>query len=790
MFVEVALDLPIDMTFYYKVPEVVSSPPAVGKRVIVPFGHNNLLKTGIILSVKEKIDDNFPTEKIKDLFDIPDEFPLFTTNTLKVAKWISNYYCASLGETLFSFLPSGFVVSESFVVKLKTEEIFVRLTPSEKKLLEVIKTLGSSKVSFLRRKVKLSNFYSVLKSLIVKGVLEREELIEKDSVPTEEFAVLINERDEENIRGKRTKELFKYLKLRKKVRLKELREIGFSSQIIKKLVDRGTVEILEERILLENKPQELVDNRKIKLTPSQQRAFEEITKVSCGKFLLYGITGSGKMEVYLKVVEDYVRRGKSALILVPELLLTPELRARVESYFGKSIGIYHGKLSEKEKVSTWLKAVTGEAKVFIGTRASVLLPIKDLGLIVVDEEHDSSYKERQKPYYHARDVALKRAEIENFPIVLVSATPSVETFYKVEKGEIEKLELKERVSTLPLPFIKVVNLQKAEKVSIFSKELLNALENTVKKREQVLLFINRRGFFATSFCPNCGFTVECESCAVPVVYHKQEKKSICHICGKRYKPIYRCPSCKTRLEFKGYGTERVEEEIRILYPEFRVVRLDQDTVRDPKRGAKLIKEIKEGEFDVIVGTQIVSKSHNFPNLTLVGILMADFLGGAPDYRVSERIFQTIVHTTGRAGRFKPGAAIVQTFNPDLPAIKMAVEYRFEDFYKEELDTRKILNYPPFVKSVLLEFQLENFSRFEVLEKKFNSFREKISSFFYVPKLSPAPVPKVMDKYRFISFLRTADEEKFWDGINFLKREISVHFRGINCRIDIDPVRIV
>jgi primosomal protein N' (replication factor Y) len=786
LFVEVALDIPLDKTFYYRVPEVVSYPPEVGKRVIVPFGNGDLLRTGIIVDVKSSVD--FPEEKIKELFDIPDDFPLFTPSTLELCRFVSSYYGGYLGETLFSFLPAGFEITESIFVKLSDPLPPVKLTENEKKVVDALKnSSGRLKVSALRRRLKLPSFYQVLKNLVSKSVVVREELIKRDSVPRERFAVFVKE---EEVRGKKSRELLQYLKEKKRESLSVLKSLGFSLQVINGLAKKGLIEIVEEKVTLDNRLWELRDEREIRLTPSQERAFRELVEAEEGKFLLYGVTGSGKMEVYLRVAYETVKKGKSVLILVPELLLTPELRARVESYFGKNVGIYHGKQTHREKVSTWLKALRGEVKVFIGTRGAVMLPIKDLGLIVVDEEQDSSYKEQQKPYYHAREVALKRGEIEKFPVLLVSATPSVETYYRSQIGEIKRLELKERVSAVPLPYIKVVNLQKAERVSIFSRELLKAVENTVKKGEQALLFINRRGFFAKAFCPRCGYIAECSDCSVPLVYHKSEKKLICHVCGRRYRPIFRCPICGGRFEFKGYGTERVEEELRILYPEFRIVRLDQDTVKDPQTGARLIKEIKEGKYDVIVGTQIATKGHNFPKLTLVGVLLADLLGGAPDYMTSERIFQLIVHTTGRAGRFRPGAAIVQTFNPDLPAVKFAVNYRFDDFYREELMTRELLSFPPFSKTVLLEFQLEKLKDLKKLEEKFEEVKGELSTYFTVSDLTPAPLPKVSGRYRFTSLLRTNSEENLIRGLSFMKEKFQATFGGIRYKIEVEPTRII
>ncbi len=784
MFVEVALDLPLERTFYYRVSKNTSFSPSLGKRVIVPFGSRDLLRTGVIVSIREEVD--VPVERVKEVFDIPDDFSLFTEKTLKLCQWIAEYYCCSLGEVLFSFLPSSFEITEALYVQLR-DFSGVKLSPAEEKIVEVLKAKGRVKLSILKRLVRISVFYQAVRSLLQKGVIVGEEAVKRDSIPRERFLVL---RKEEEVKGPKARVLLEILKDRGKIAIREVKTLGISPSVISRLEKRGIVGIVEEEVTLKNKPQVLEDKRDVQLTPSQKRAFDSVVSSKKGVFVLQGVTGSGKMEVYLKIASEVVRRGKSVLVLVPELMLTPELRARVESYFGNNIGFYHGKLTPREKASTWLKAVRGETSVFIGTRSAVLLPIKNLGLIVVDEEQDSSYKEQQKPYYHARAVSIKRGEIEEFPVLLVSATPSVETFYMAKRGLYKRLELKERVSTVPLPYVKLVNLQEAERVNIFSRELLAAIENTVKKGEQVLLFINRRGFFSQAFCPNCGFISECDDCAVPLVYHKSERKLICHICGKRYRPIYRCPVCGTKLEFKGYGTERVEEEIRILFPGFRVVRIDQDTVKDPSRAAQLIKEIKSGSYDIVVGTQIAIKGHNFPKLTLVGILIADLLGAAPDFMTSERIFQTIVHATGRAGRFKPGAAIVQAFKPELPAVKYAVEHKYEEFYEEELLARKLLNYPPFTKGVLLEFQVDSLSSFKSLNEKFESIKEKLSSFFSVPDLSPAPIPRVSGRYRFISFLRTNSEEKLMEGNVFIKDNFPKHFRNVRFRVEVDPVKVV
>ncbi len=778
--VEVAVDVPIRKNFFYALPQQFFERVYPGSRVIVPFGKKNLLRTGIVIDIK---DVSIGEDEVKSVFDVPDTFPVFSPQNLELSKIIAERYGSSLGEVLFTFLPKGLVFSESVCVKLVGDKN-LKLTSLERSIVEFLRER--------KREIKLSTLskrfgsavYHAVNSLALKGVVSKYERLKEEKLPKKKFVKLVNS---SLPRGRKARELISLLKQRD-FELSELLK-RFSRSTINRLVNQGIIVIYEKVEPSALKEQSLKDKRDVELSPSQKSVLKEIVKPEPRTFLLYGVTGSGKMEVYLNAAKHFVNCGKSVLILVPELLLTPELRARVESYFGEGIGVYHSKLSEKERVSLWLKALKGDLKVVLGTRVSLMLPVKNLGLIVVDEEQDSSYKEQQRPYYNARDMAVKRGEVEKCSVVLVSAAPSVESYYKAKVGDFVPLMLKERVTSYPLPYIKLLDLKKEEKVSIFSKKLLTSIENTVKKGEQVLLFINRRGFYSSAFCPKCGFTPECKDCAVTLTYHKSQKKMICHICGKRYKPIYRCPKCKVRLEFKGYGTERVEEEIKTLYPEFKVIRLDQDTVGNQNKAADFIKRIKEGEFDVIVGTQLVSKGHNFPNLTLVAVLMADVSPDA-DFRKSERIFQTLINVTGRSGRFRYGAAIVQAYNPDLPSVKYAVNYEFDKFYEEEIRTRQIFNYPPFSYPVLVEFLLRDMDSFSKLEDKFLSLKEKLKGVMKVSSLSPAPIPKLYGKYRFQSFMRAFSEEDLLRGVKILSEELFVKFRRFEYKVNVEPTRIL
>jgi len=783
VFVKVALDLPLDSLFTYKVSGWELYPPEVGKRAVVPFGPKNRLTTGIVVEVcHEEPEADF---EVKEVLDFPDPYPLFTPQLIELAEFTARYYCSSLGEALFSFLPESFVVKEEPVCELVEEGELPPLTEKELALYRLLKERkGTVKLSSLRR-LKFKNLSYYLKKLREKGLLKFNYCFKKGSVPKEKWLRFLKD----DYRGPKGRQLLNLLKEKGPIPVKRAKELGFSDSVISNLLEKGCAELFEKELLLENRPQELHQPYSVELTPAQKKALNGILK-GRGVHLLYGVTGSGKMEVYLQAARRFLEEGKSVIITVPELLLTPELRSRVEAYFGKEFALYHGRLTPREKASTWLKALKGEAQLFLGTRLAVTLPVKNLGLIVVDEEQDPSYKEQQKPYYNARTLAVKRSEIESATTLLVSATPSVETYHRALKGEYKLHYLPHRVSGLKGPKVELLNLKEEKRVGLFTEKLLEALKRTLQDGLQSLLFVSRRGFYSQAFCPACGLVLKCKKCEAPLTYHKSRRQFVCHLCGTRYRPVYRCPECKSRLEFRGYGTERVEEELQLLFPQARVVRLDADTVKDPIKGAKLIKAIKEGEYDFIVGTYLSIKGHNFPNLALVGVLVADALSGAPDFRASERIFQSLVHAVGRVGRFRPGYAVVQAFDPQAPAIKAAVEGNYSTFYSYELAYRRQLWYPPYSLGVLLEFQLSSKEKEPLLKKCYKELSERLSERFKVPKLAPAPIPFLNGAYRYLSYLRT--DPSFWqENLPYLKKVLSSAVpSSIRYKIDVEPNRIL
>ncbi len=787
MFVEVLLDLPLEQTFTYKLSGYESHPPAFGKRVIVPFGRGDLLKTGIILSVKRELENPLPV--VKEVFDIPDPFPLITSDLLETCRWISSFYCSSLGEALFKFLPESFIVEESMVISLKRDEVEVKLTPYEELVVKELQNSASGRLKFstLRKRTKVKSLSHVVSNLVKKGVVEKLTEIEGERVPKEAYLTLLSLC---TYRGERGRELLELLKEAGELPLKDVKALGFSNSVVRNLVEKGCVKLTYKRVTLKERELPLKDPRKVRLTPSQKRALNEILSNN-GPHLLWGVTGSGKMEVYLSVAREFVKRGKGVIILVPELLLTPELKARVEAYFPGTVALYYGKLSPREKASVWLKALKGEAKLFLGTRPAVLLPVKDLGLIVVDEEQDPSYKEGQKPYYNAREVALKRCNLIGAKALLVSATPTVETYYRFKAGQFREVQLKERVGGLPLPKVEVVDLSREERRGIFSLKLLKTLKRIVDSGNQALLYIPRRGYYSVVLCDSCGWSAQCKYCKVNLSYHKTPNLLVCHMCGRRYRPVSRCPKCSAKLSYRGYGTERVEQELSELFPGYRIVRLDLDTVKNPTTGARIIGEIREGKYQIVVGTNIAIKGHNFPKLSFVAVLVAELLGGAPDFKASERIFHSILQATGRAGRFRPGSAIVQTYNPQLPPVKYAVNYLYHQFYQEELAGRELLDYPPYTLGILLEFQLEKKSLERELKDRYDTLTNLLSDLFEFPKLSPAPIPKLSGRFRYQAFLRTQWENHL-QKLALLKEKVENLFPGgkFRYKIDVEPTRIL
>jgi primosomal protein N' (replication factor Y) len=528
-----------------------------------------------------------------------------------------------------------------------------------------------------------------------------------------------------------------------------------------------------------------------------KRIYKDIRENKFSPYLLLGVTGSGKTEVYIQAIKYLLKINpqKQAIVLVPEISLTPQTVERFERAFGEPVVILHSRLTPGIRYHEWQEAKAGKKRIIIGARSAIFAPVRDLGLVVVDEEHDSSYKQADAPRYHAREVAVMRAKFTNAVVILGSATPSLETFYQVHQGKFKLGELTTRVDNRKLPQVKIISLGSRKSTSNISPFLKNEIAKRVTRGEQCILFLNRRGFFTTFICRECGYVFRCKNCSVALVYHAPERMLLCHYCGFQEAPPQGCPQCKgRRIERLGSGTEKLEEEVKHLFPSAKVQRFDVETTRRKNALENILTAFKNKEIDILIGTQMVTKGLDFPNVTLVGVINADIGLNLPDFRAAERTFQLLTQVAGRAGRGpKGGEVLIQTFNPSHYTLKCAQEHNFKKFYQEESNFRSKLGYPPFSKIIKFEFtgseEKEVFKKAEEFGKLIEKFKENSNCFFQILGPAPAPIYKVKKKIRYHIILLlpfSSPVENFLREI-LLKKYFS---KKAMVKVDVDPLHLL
>jgi len=529
----------------------------------------------------------------------------------------------------------------------------------------------------------------------------------------------------------------------------------------------------------------------IKLNSFQKKAYETIKKTIdeeiFATFLLFGVTGSGKTEIYLRLIENIINKDKNVLYLTPEISMIPQIIERIRDRFG--IGeLYHYKLSRGMRYSYWINALKGNLKIGVGSRMSIFSPFKNLGLIIVDEEHSDSYRQDEiKPRFSGRDVAVMRGKIGNFPVILGSATPSVESFDNVEKGKYKLLELPKRVKGLDLPKVQIVN----PKGKLFSEEMEKEIQNTLKgkKPSRVILFLNRRGYAPFAKCYNCGWTASCENCDISLTFHKKANILICHHCGsKQTKPEF-CPNCGKEVSYLGWGTEKIEEEIEKKYKDFKIKRMDTDSTSRRNSHEEIYNKLKKGEIEILLGTQMVTKGLDFPDIGFVGVISADTSLNFPDFRATEKTFQLLSQVAGRAGRGKEGKVLIQSANPKHYAIKSASEHNYMDFYKEEIKFRKEANYPPFTKLARIVIRAKDFTKAEQTAVKIRNIIGKMKEKREITILGPVicPIGKIEKYYRFHILLKS---KKGYILNNILKKLYGKQIENAKISLEIDPINML
>lgn len=753
LLVDVVLPLPLAETYTYRLPERLQNRVAVGSRLIVPFGSKKIYSAIVVKVYSSPV---APHALLKDAVDVLDESPVLLPNQLWLWQWISDYYLCTLGEVYKAALPSGMKLESESIVEFNPDyDDATPLFPAEQYAFDLMERLRTQKILDLQKSIQ-DNFrpasgtkdtrvnpLRVIKSLFDKGALMMHEQLQRNYRPktvncvrlTEAFfgEGRLNQLYEELRRAPKQADLLtRYLDLSKasaaltlqnRSLLVELEKStlmeGQSEAAFKGLKERGVLEVYEKAVSrLGSEESSTLHPSPITphlspftphLSPAQQQAYDEIqtafqTHDIC---LLHGVTSSGKTEIYIRLIQEQLEKGNQVLYMLPEIVLTAQLVERLRRVFGSRLGVYHSKYPDAERVEVWQKQLSAEPyDIIVGVRSSVFLPFQRLGLVIVDEEHETSFKQQEPaPRYHARNVALVLAKKTGAKTLLGTATPSLESYYNAQMGRYGLVTLSERYGQVLLPQIQVVDIRqqrhRKEMKGAFSLPLLQAMQQALERREQIILFQNRRGYAPQIECQTCGWNPRCTRCDVTLTLHKSGRQLVCHYCGATYPLPQHCPNCESQdIRSVGYGTERIEDEIQHIFPQARVARMDLDTTRSRAAYERLLSDFQHGRTDILVGTQMVTKGLDFERVSLVGILNADTMLNMPDFRSYERAFQMLSQVAGRAGRRqRQGLVLLQTKSPELSVVHQVVNNDFSSLYRDQLEERQTFHYPPFTRLV-------------------------------------------------------------------------------------------
>lgn len=709
--------------------------------------------------------------------------------TYKVPEEFNNEI--KIGQIVKVPFGKGNKTSEGFILNLKNDDNIKFKTKNIAAILvkdPVIDEDDINLIEFLREKT-LCKYIDAFRLLIPVGIM-------KGAKAKKKRVIVLKNEDLSNIKNpdgyKKIVEFFK-TNSGKYTKSELINEHSISQYKLNKLIENEVLSIEEESVFRYNDRVYNKDSAKT-LTIEQENIIREYINSDDKMFLLKGVTGSGKTEVYMKLVERVLLEEKSAIILVPEIALTPQMIERFKGRFGVNVALFHSKLSDGERFDEWFRVKEGKSKVIVGARSAIFLPAKNLGLIIIDEEHENTYKSEQNPKYQTKEVAEYLSELKGCKVILGSATPSIETYYRALTGEMKLLELNSRVDNKPMPPMKVIDMRnelKGGNKSLFSRELFIAIQERLKRKEQIILFLNRRGFSTFVSCRSCGYVFKCDECDISMTYHKNGLL-ICHYCGKTKREPRECPKCHSKyVKFFGAGTQRVEEEVKKYFNNVRILRMDVDTTRDKHSYERIYNTFKNGEADILIGTQMVSKGLDFKNVTLVGILAADMSINIPDYRAAERTFQIITQVAGRAGRGdKQGEVLIQTYTPQHYSLQYAVNYDYEGFYEKEFTVRAMMKYPPFGKLLLIngtskkEELLKNF-----MHKITMMIKPLVESCLDIEILGPIPcmISKVKENYRWQIVIKGEFDSYFSKNIKeILYDENKNVYNDIRISMDINP----
>lgn len=729
MIAQVIVDITnseVDKVFDYNIGDELDV--GVGYRVNVPFGNRKI--EGLVIALKQFSD--LPPEKIKNIIEVLDEFPALTAESLQLVNYISKKYYVSKASAIRLFLPS----------EMRRGRI------------------GEKQVEFL----------SLNKDLDIDFIMSKLKSSAKKQI------AIINE-----------------LKSKSRVRGSILRQC-FGQSAVKTLLDNNY--IVSDRIRVCRLPyNEMIgEDKSVELTDSQKKAIQSILLTPKQVTLLHGVTGSGKTEVYLELIKNVIKNGKTAIMLVPEISLTPQMFKQLRGRFNELCAIIHSGLSAGERFDEWSRLRSGEAKIAIGARSAIFAPLENLGVIIIDEEHDGSYESESAPRYSTIDIAKQRAKYNNCKLIIGSATPSIESYMLAKKGVYNLAKMPERINKKPLPEVIVADMRQEVRRgnnSYFSSVLKEEIENTLNKNKQAIIFLNRRGFSQQVMCRDCGYVAKCQTCDLSLNYHKTGNLLKCHYCGTNYKMLSACPECgSTNLNLLGTGTQKIVDELKRLFPNAKIARMDNDTTRNKEGHYKILSAFSKHESDILVGTQMIAKGHDFPNVTLVGILDADMSLYFSDYRSGERTFQLLTQVAGRSGRAEDkGTVVLQTYSPQNAVLRYAMNYDYEGFYQREVAVREATKFPPYalilrvlVESVDEQMAVEGLKQVYLQIKQL--YENYPSRFLFFNKMK-SPIKKLKSKYRYQILMRICDNDvTLRDNIYSIVNSIDIH--GVTFTVEENP----
>ncbi|GLC87458.1 primosomal protein N' [Lysinibacillus piscis] len=788
----------VDRPFDYQVPIEWQTVIETGCRVKVPFGPRNVL--GFVVGLKDTTD--VPAGKIKPIAEVLDMEPVLTKEMLAMAKWLKNNTICYEIDALQVMLPSA--------LRAKYEKIVVLQVEKEHLPVDV-QGFFQKRQQVNMKEFERADLLPLLKQLIVQKMVKIDHVVKQQGnvkavrmVKITQEAQVIAQAIADTTRAVKQRLLLEWMLQH----LGEIftpqqicEEVGISSAVLQAVIEKEVAHYTQEEVYRDPFTKDVTRTQSLQLTAEQHvvlKAISEAMEEQVAKtFLVQGVTGSGKTEVYLQAIQKVLNEGKQAIMLVPEIALTPQMTERFRSRFGELVAVMHSGLSVGEKYDEWRKIQQGKVSVVVGARSAIFAPFTNLGLIILDEEHESTYKQEDSPRYHARDVAIWRSVYYQCPVILGSATPALESFARAKKGVYTLLTLKQRALQQALPTVFIADmreeLQKGNR-SMFSQQLVEAIRIRLMKQEQMVLFLNRRGYSSFVLCRDCGTVVQCPNCDISLTYHRTTEKLKCHYCGYEERVPQICPQCQSdHIRYFGTGTQKVEEEIYKLFPEARVLRMDVDTTAQKGAHETILQAFGEGQADILLGTQMIAKGLDFPNITLVGVLSADTSLHLPDYRAAERTFQLLTQVSGRAGRHdKPGEVIVQSYTPDHYAIELAKTQDYEPFYEREMFLRRRFSYPPYYFVTLIQITHEDvMMAAEYAGRAADWLQANLSQQTAIIGPTAASISRLQNRYRYQCLIKYKIEPNL---INVLQRLLAMYRaewtkQGILMTIDLDPSTI-